>query len=123
VGLCRRHYGKEKGLAAHDFRVFWMGHVGSIEAKYTTNKSILPKALVDEMRESFKRSEEFLDLENGQDHTLQKQKDVATDKLGKLTQEVLALLQKLLEKMGNDKTNASNNDQRQKDKTSKTTNS
>ena len=48
---------------AHDFRVFFMGHKGSIEAKYTTNKGVLPEALIQEMREAFKRSEEFLDLE------------------------------------------------------------
>ena len=34
---------ESRGKIAHDFRVFFMGHKGSIEAKYTTNKSILPK--------------------------------------------------------------------------------
>ena len=54
---------ESRGKIAHDFRVFFMGHTGSIEAKYTTNKSILPKILMDEMRESFRKSQEFLDLE------------------------------------------------------------
>ena len=54
---------ESRGKIAHDFRVFFMGHKGSIEAKYTTNKSILSKLLTDEMRESFRRSQEFLDLE------------------------------------------------------------
>ncbi|WP_101476849.1 site-specific integrase [Candidatus Nitrosotalea bavarica] len=54
---------ESRGKIAHDFRVFFMGHTGSIEAKYTTNKSILPKLLTDEMRESFRKSQEFLDLE------------------------------------------------------------
>ena len=54
---------ESRGKMAHDFRVFFMGHTGSIEAKYTTNKSILPKILMDEMRESFRKSQEFLDLE------------------------------------------------------------
>ena len=57
---------------AHDFRVFFMGHTGCIEAKYTTNKSILPKILMDEMRESFRRSQEFLDLEINQEHNEEK---------------------------------------------------
>ncbi|MDE1765076.1 MAG: hypothetical protein KGI27_02255 [Thaumarchaeota archaeon] len=48
---------------AHDFRVFFMVHTGSIEAKYTTNKSILPTELITEMHEAFKRSQELLDLE------------------------------------------------------------
>ena len=65
---------ESRGKIAHDFRVFFMGHSGSIEAKYTTNKGILPVVLVDEMREAFKRSEEFLDLEYSEDDPLYKQK-------------------------------------------------
>ena len=52
---------ESRGKIAHDFRVFFMGHTGSMEAKYTTNKSILPKALTDEMYTSFKKCQEFLD--------------------------------------------------------------
>jgi len=48
---------------ARDFRVFFKGHTGSIEAKYTTNKSILTTELADEMWEAFKRSQELLDLD------------------------------------------------------------
>jgi hypothetical protein len=40
---------ESRGKIAHDFRIFFMGHLGSIEAKYTTNKNILPKLLTDEM--------------------------------------------------------------------------
>jgi hypothetical protein len=57
-----------------------MGHKGSIEAKYTTNKSILPADLENEMWEAFKRSQELLDLEqNGNQvkDTGQKQKVVS----------------------------------------------
>jgi hypothetical protein len=50
---------ESRGKIAHDFRVFFMGHTGSIEAKYTTNKSILPKLLTDEMREAFRESGVF----------------------------------------------------------------
>ena len=32
-----------KGKIAHDFRVFFMGHKGSIESGYTTNKEVLPE--------------------------------------------------------------------------------
>jgi hypothetical protein len=54
---------ESRGKIAHDFRVFFMGHKGSMEAKYTTNKGLLPVALVAEMRQAFRRSEELLDLE------------------------------------------------------------
>ena len=56
---------ESRGKIAHDFRVFFMGHKGSIEAKYTTNKSILAAELENEMWEAFKRSQELLDLEYG----------------------------------------------------------
>jgi len=54
---------ESRGKIAHDFRVFFMGHRGSIEAKYTTNKSILPKILTDEMYDSFRKCQEFLDFQ------------------------------------------------------------
>ena len=52
---------ESKGKMVHDFRVFFMGHKGTMEARYTTNKGVIPDVLLDEMRESFARSEEFLD--------------------------------------------------------------
>ncbi len=66
---------ESRGKVAHDFRVFFMGHKGSMEAKYTTNKGILPESLVKEMREAFARCEEFLDLETRQEDPLLKQKE------------------------------------------------
>ncbi|MGD0258179.1 MAG: site-specific integrase, partial [Thermoplasmata archaeon] len=62
-----RHYfdtqlltAESKGKVPHDFRVYWMGHAGSIDARYTTNKRHVPKAFLDEMREAYKRCESFL---------------------------------------------------------------
>jgi len=87
---------ESKGKIAHDFRVFFMGHKGSIEAKYTTNKGILPEALTNEMRESFKRSEEFLDLELKQVDVLTKKKEQLHTAIERATpekvQEILAML-------------------------------
>ena len=94
---------ESRGKIAHDFRVFFMGHKGSMEAKYTTNKGILPDLLISEMRDAFSRSEEFLDLEKGQIPSLEKQKDISKEKLPNLTQEELGLLQKLLQKIGDKK--------------------
>ena len=69
---------ESRGKIAHDFRVFFMGHKGSIEAKYTTNKSILTTELVNEMWEAFKRSQELLDLEQKmqQDEEISRQRVV-----------------------------------------------
>ncbi len=62
-----RHYfdtqlltAESKGKVAHDFRVYWMGHVGSIDARYTTNKRQLPKEFLEEMRAAYGRAEPFL---------------------------------------------------------------
>ena len=51
---------ESKGKVAHDYRVFWMGHKGSMEARYTTNKGRLPQNLVDDMRDAYCRCEPFL---------------------------------------------------------------
>lgn len=76
-----------------------MDHKGSMEAKYTINKGILPNFLIKEMRDTFSRSKEFLDLERVSDHPQEKQK-ATTEKLGNLTYEELGLLQGLLKKNG-----------------------
>jgi hypothetical protein len=81
---------ESRGKIAHDFRVFFMGHKGSIEAKYTTNKGILPKILLDEMRDTFKRSEEFLDLEKATEDPLEKQKEEMKTKIETMRPDELA---------------------------------
>jgi integrase len=62
-----RHYfdtqlltAESKGKVPPAFRVHWMGHVGSIDARYTTNKRRLPKEFLEEMRTAYKRCEPFL---------------------------------------------------------------
>jgi len=37
-----------------------MGHKGDIENRYTTNKHRLPEQVIKDMREAYKRSQEFL---------------------------------------------------------------
>jgi len=46
---------ESKGKIVRDYRQFFMGHVGDIEARYTTNKGKLPFDLVEDMRESYSR--------------------------------------------------------------------
>ena len=54
---------ESRGKIPHDYRVFWMGHEGTIDARYTTNKGRLPKDLLDDMRAAYARAEEFLSTE------------------------------------------------------------
>lgn len=93
-----------RGKIAHDFRVFFMGHKGSIEARYTTNKSILPKALMDEMRDSFRRSEEFLDLEKTAEDPAEKKREQVKEIVGKLSVEQLAEVQTFVRNLADCKT-------------------
>ena len=51
---------ESKGKIAHDYRAFFMGHKGTIEARYTTNKGRLSAALLQDMREAYGRCEALL---------------------------------------------------------------
>jgi hypothetical protein len=51
---------ESKGLVLRDYRQFWMGHKGDIENRYTTNKQRLPESVIEDMREAYRRSQEFL---------------------------------------------------------------
>jgi hypothetical protein len=48
------------GKITHAYRVFFMGHTGDIESRYTTNKGVLPVSLVEDMRQAFIRCEPYL---------------------------------------------------------------
>jgi len=96
---------ESRGKIAHDFRVFFMGHKGSMEAKYTTNKGLLPDTLIQEMRDAFIRSEEFLDLESGKKiestNTETASNDIMKDAIQKATPEDLGKMQELLQTWAN----------------------
>ncbi len=51
---------ESKGLVLRDYRQFWMGHKGDIENRYTTNKQKLTENVVEDMREAYRRSQEYL---------------------------------------------------------------
>jgi len=49
------------GKISHPYRVFFMGHKGDMEARYSTNKGRLPENLVEDMRSAFTASSEYLE--------------------------------------------------------------
>ncbi|MGA2625450.1 MAG: site-specific integrase [Candidatus Bathyarchaeia archaeon] len=49
------------GRITHPYRVFFMGHKGDIEARYTTNKGRLPENLIEDMRRTYQESTEYLE--------------------------------------------------------------
>ncbi len=52
---------ENNGKIAHAYRQFFMGHKGNMEARYTTNKGRLPETVIEDMREAYRRSLEFLE--------------------------------------------------------------
>ena len=90
---------ESKGKIAHDFRVFFMGHKGSMEARYTTNKGMLPEILVREMRDAFKRSEELLDLETSNEDPILEQKEVMQQTIRDATPEELGSMLEMFQRM------------------------
>ena len=95
---------ESRGKIAHDIRAFFMGHKGNIEAVYTTNKGILSKTLLAEMTESFRRSEELLDIERSQEDPIEKQKEEMKSKIESMTSEQLT---RMLELINNGKNSGS----------------
>jgi len=54
---------ESKGLVTRDYRVFWMGHKGDIESRYTTNKYRLPPPLLEDMKSAYRRCQPYLQTE------------------------------------------------------------
>lgn len=52
---------ENNGKIAHAYRQFFMGHKGNMEARYTTNKGRLPESVIEDMRETYNRSLEYLE--------------------------------------------------------------
>jgi integrase len=51
---------ENQGKISHAYRQFFMGHKGDIEARYTTNKGVLPPDMVEDMRKCYRECEPFL---------------------------------------------------------------
>ncbi len=92
-----------------DFPAFFMGHKSNIEAKYTTNKGILAKSMLNEMRMAFKRSEELLDLETKNEDPLIKQREQVQLALQDATHEELGKMLEVLKSMSTGQINSQAN--------------
>jgi len=51
------------GKLSHAYRQFFMGHMGNIEARYTTNKGKLPENVIEDLREAYRKCQEYLQTE------------------------------------------------------------
>src|SRR2546426_7107444 len=51
---------ENRGKVSHAFSVFWMGHTGDMSSRYSTHKGRLRDEDVEDMREAFKKCQEFL---------------------------------------------------------------
>ncbi len=91
---------KAQGKIIPELATFLMGHKGTIEAQYTTNKGHLPDELKRQMEEAFMRCEALLDQEIKEQDTLLKQKDDMHLVIEKATPEQLAKVQEVLNQVG-----------------------
>ncbi|MDA2912519.1 site-specific integrase [Acidobacteriia bacterium AH_259_A11_L15] len=51
---------ESKGLVIRDYRSFFMGHKGDIEAVYTLNKRKLPPEVIEQMRDCYSKAQRYL---------------------------------------------------------------
>jgi site-specific recombinase XerC len=51
---------ESKGKISHPYLQFLMGHKGDIEARYSTNKGVLPPDMIEDMRKAYRECEPFL---------------------------------------------------------------
>jgi hypothetical protein len=51
---------ESKGKISHPYLQFLMGHKGDIEARYSTNKGVLPPEMIEDMCKCYKECEPFL---------------------------------------------------------------
>jgi hypothetical protein len=66
---------ESKGLVLRNYRAFWMGHKGDIENRYTTNKQRLLEQVIDDMREAYSRSQEYLQTSTSETPSEKKMED------------------------------------------------
>lgn len=52
---------ESKGKILRDYRVFFMGHKGDIEHRYSLNRGKLPQNIVEDLRSAYSRASEFLE--------------------------------------------------------------
>jgi len=50
---------ESRGKISHPYLQFIMGHKGDIEARYSTNKGVLPPAMIEDMRKCYRECEPF----------------------------------------------------------------
>jgi hypothetical protein len=72
---------ESRGYLIRDYRSFWMGHRGNnIELKYTLDKK-LPDSVIEDMRASYGRSEEFLQTKVNEETSAEKLKSSVREQL------------------------------------------
>jgi len=57
---------ESKGLISHPWRMFFMGHKGDIEARYSCNKARLPPEVVEQMRENYAKASKLMETKTAE---------------------------------------------------------
>ncbi|MGI0016835.1 MAG: site-specific integrase, partial [Nitrososphaera sp.] len=86
------------GLIIRDWRVFWMGHKGDMEHRYTLNKGRLPEDLIEKMRVAFaKASERYVVTTSKRNGDTQ---DIVRSEMNKLVLEMAEFEPEEIDKLG-----------------------
>jgi len=86
------------GVLENQFRTYWMGHAGTMAARYSSNKSMLPEDLVENMRESYRRSRRYLLGDTVNEDELRRKQMLDTARMLGFGEEKLAKLTEILER-------------------------
>ena len=82
----------------NNYRIYWMGQKGSMAARYSSNKAMLPDDLVENMREAYRRSLRYLLGETLNEDDLRRKQMLDTARILGYGDEKLAKLKEILER-------------------------
>uniref|UniRef100_A0A6M3M3X6 Putative integrase family protein n=1 Tax=viral metagenome TaxID=1070528 RepID=A0A6M3M3X6_9ZZZZ len=86
------------GVLDNQFRTFWMGHSGTMAARYSSNKSVLPEDLIENMREAYRRSRRYLLGDTLNEDDLRRKQMLDTARMLGFGEEKLSKLKEVLER-------------------------
>lgn len=86
------------GLLDNNYRVYWMGHKGSMAARYSSNKAELPDDLIESMRAAYSRSRRFLLGDPVNEESMRRNQMLVTARMLGFGEEKLGKLREVLER-------------------------
>jgi len=86
------------GLLDNNYRIYWMGHKGSMAARYSSNKAELPDDLIESMRSAYSRSRRYLLGDPVNDESMKRNQMLITARMLNFGEERMAKIREALER-------------------------